>query len=69
MPTMHKMKTSKTASKRFKISATGKILRRRTRLNHLLTKKRESRKRRLRLGTQVFPGEVKQVKKLIPYLF
>jgi ribosomal protein L35 len=36
-------------------------------LNHFLTKKSESRKRRLRLGTEVFPGEIKSVNKLVPY--
>jgi len=61
------MKTNKAASKRFRITATGKIMRRRTRLNHFLTKKGEGRKRRLRLGGQVFPGEVEAVKRLLPY--
>ena len=65
--TMTKMKTNKAASKRFKLSATGKIMRRCTRLNHLLTKKSESRKRRLRRGGEVFAGERKAIRKLIPY--
>lgn len=65
---MPKMKTNKAASKRFQITATGKLRRRRTRLNHLLTKKSEGRKRRLRRGGEVFPGEKKPVKALVPYL-
>lgn len=46
---MPKMKTNRSAAKRFKLTGTGKIRRRRQGLRHILTKK--SRKRKNRLGT------------------
>lgn len=44
---MPKMKTHKGAAKRFKITPTGKIRRRRAFANHILEKKDSKRKRRL----------------------
>ena len=41
-------KTHKGAKKRFKLSATGKVLRHQSGKRHILTKKAQSRKRRLR---------------------
>ncbi len=43
-----KMKTNRSAAKRFKITAKGKILRRQSGGSHYNTKKSSSRKRRLR---------------------
>lgn len=45
---MYKIKRSKSISKRFKVTVTGKILRRKTSRSHLLQKKSAKRKRRLR---------------------
>nr|YP_009564795.1 ribosomal protein L35 [Gelidium coulteri]YP_009565195.1 ribosomal protein L35 [Gelidium sinicola]QBA96146.1 ribosomal protein L35 [Gelidium coulteri]QBA96546.1 ribosomal protein L35 [Gelidium sinicola] len=45
---MYKVKHSKSISKRFKVTATGKILRKKTSRSHLLQKKSAKRKRRLR---------------------
>ena len=42
-----KLKTRKTAAKRFKISGTGKIMRGKTGLNHLMRKKDGPRRRHL----------------------
>lgn len=44
---MPKLKTHSGTKKRVRVTKTGKIMRRHTRLNHFLEKKRESRKRRL----------------------
>jgi len=63
---MPKMKTSKTAAKRFKRTASGKLLHRSVGLNHLLTKKREARKRRLRQGSALRGREATAVATLIP---
>jgi large subunit ribosomal protein L35 len=43
-----KKKTHRGAAKRFKLSATGKVLRHQSGKRHILTKKTRSRKRRLR---------------------
>jgi large subunit ribosomal protein L35 len=45
---MPKMKTHKGASKRFKKTGTGKIVRSHSHKRHILTKKSSKRKRRLR---------------------
>ena len=44
---MPKMKTHRGAAKRFRTTGTGKIMRRRANLNHILEKKSPRRKRRL----------------------
>jgi len=61
---MPKMKTHSGASKRFRVTATGKILRRRATGNHMLIKKTSSRKRRISGMTEVGP-EKRVVKRLI----
>jgi large subunit ribosomal protein L35 len=65
---MPKLKTRKSAAKRFKVTGSGKIMRRHTRLNHLMIKKREARVRRLRQEAEVDKTMEKRVRKLIPYL-
>ncbi|MBA3431214.1 MAG: 50S ribosomal protein L35 [Actinobacteria bacterium] len=45
---MPKMKSHRGAAKRFKVSPTGKIRRRRANANHILGKKASKRKRRLK---------------------
>lgn len=47
-----KMKTRTSAAKRFKVTGTGRILRRRAGKSHLLTKKSRRRKRNLSLEVQ-----------------
>ncbi|HMR95825.1 MAG TPA: 50S ribosomal protein L35 [Microthrixaceae bacterium] len=44
---MPKMKTHSGAKKRYKVTGSGKILRRNSNLNHILEKKSPARKRRL----------------------
>ena len=62
---MPKMKTHRGAAKRFKVSANGKVLRRRSEKSHILSKKTTKRKRKLRHGTTVSPAFQKTVKKML----
>ncbi len=63
---MGKAKTKKSAKKRFHITGTGRVTRRSTQLNHLLTKKSAAKKRRLGLPTEVTGGQLRQVRVLMP---
>ena len=62
---MPKMKSRRGAMKRFKITGSGKIMRRKAYKSHLLSKKSPKRKRRLRQDTPLTNVEVKRVKKMI----
>jgi len=64
---MPKLKTNSGAKKRFKITATGKIKRRRANKSHLLTGKPSKRTRRLRQATLVSESDFKNIKRLLPY--
>lgn len=64
---MPKMKTKRAAAKRFSLTATGKVKRKKAFLRHILTKKSTATKRNLRGVAYVHPADVKAVKKLIPY--
>jgi large subunit ribosomal protein L35 len=64
---MPKMKTKKSASKRYHVTGSGKVTYKKQGLRHILTKKNAKRKRRLRLGATLSPVETKRVKKLMPY--
>ena len=63
---MPKMRTRKTAAKRFRITATGKIMRQNTGKGHLMIKKSSSRKRRLTLESTVSHGEMQKVRRMVP---
>ncbi len=65
---MPKLKTRRSVAKRFKVSASGKIRRRRAFRNHILTKKSAKRKRQLRKYTNVDPVDSPRIRKQIPYL-
>ncbi len=62
---MPKMKTDKGAAKRFKITGTGRLRRRRAFRSHLLEKKPSTRTRRLGRQTEVSAADTKQVKRLL----
>ncbi len=64
---MPKFKTKKGAQKRFKITGGGKVKRNKAYRGHILTKKSSKRKRGLRSPGTVSHGEVKSVKKMLPY--
>ena len=65
---MPKMKTSKSAAKRFKVTGTGKLKRAKAYKSHILTKKSQKRKRNLRKSTVTDPTNAKNMKKILPYL-
>ncbi len=62
---MPKMKTDKGAAKRFKVTGTGKLRRRRAFTNHLLEKKSSVRTRRLGREADVSKGDTRAVKRLL----
>ena len=66
---MPKMKTRKTAAKRFKISGTGKIMRNHTLRGHKMINKDPNRKRALTMDAQVTGGEALKIKRMLPYAF
>ena len=62
-----KLKTHKGASKRFKVTGTGKIMRHHAFARHILTKKSAGRKRKLGKATVLVDAEVKSVRDMLPY--
>jgi large subunit ribosomal protein L35 len=62
---MPKMKTNRSAAKRFRKTGRGKIRRQRAYHSHILTKKTSKRKRRLRTGTLVSQADKKRVRRLL----
>ncbi|MDO8639306.1 MAG: 50S ribosomal protein L35 [bacterium] len=58
-------KTRKSISKRFKITKTGKVLRRLTGLDHFLAKKSGKKIRQKRKFVSVAPNEIKKIKQLL----
>ena len=61
----NKNKTRRAAVKRFKVTGSGKIMRRKAYKGHLTAKKSPNRKRRLRKPAEVSQTVYKNVKKLI----
>jgi large subunit ribosomal protein L35 len=62
---VNKRKTSKSAAKRFKVTATGKIMRRHSHARHILTKKPRKRVRKLVASALVSKPDAKVVKKML----
>ena len=60
-------KTKKSASKRLKITATGKIMRRKPGLRHLASSKSSKRKRKLGKDGEVHATMVKRMKACLPF--
>ena len=65
---MPKMKTKRAAAKRFKLTGNGKLKRNKAYKRHILTKKTTKNKRNLRHATIVDATNVKNMKKVLPYL-
>ncbi|MCR4892511.1 MAG: 50S ribosomal protein L35 [Lachnospiraceae bacterium] len=65
---MPKMKTSRAAAKRFKVTGSGKLKRFKAYKRHILTKKSAKTKRNLRHATMTDPTNVKNMKKIMPYI-
>jgi large subunit ribosomal protein L35 len=63
--TMPKMKPHSGTAKRFKLTATGKVMRRRANRNHLFEHKSSRVTRRLAGELTLAPSDVKNIKKLL----
>ncbi|HET7442493.1 MAG TPA: 50S ribosomal protein L35 [Terriglobales bacterium] len=64
---MPKLKTHKGASKRFKKTAKGKVLRHKAFLRHQLTSKPHKRKKKLGESVLVSDADTPKIKRMIPY--
>ena len=62
---MPKLKTNRSATKRLRVTATGKVKRNRAGKSHLLTSKDRKRKRRLRQGTLVHKTDEARAKRML----
>ncbi|WP_123054339.1 50S ribosomal protein L35 [Clostridium sp. JN-1] len=65
---MPKMKTKRSAAKRFKVTGTGKLKRSKAFKSHILTKKSAKTKRNLRKAGYVSSTQEKTMKELMPYV-
>jgi len=62
-----KMKTNRAAAKRFRVTGTGKLMRRKAYKGHILTKKSEKRKRRLSEPGHVSEADLGRAMHQLPY--
>ena len=67
MAKKQKLKTHRGAAKRFKISATGKIVRSHSGKRHLMGAKPAKRMRRLKKLTVVSAADARNVRAMLPY--
>ena len=65
---MPKLKTRRSAAKRFRATGSGKIIRRKAYKNHLLQHKSSTRKQRLSKLTIVDERDAENVRLMLPYL-
>lgn len=64
---MPKMKTNRSAAKRFKFTGSGKLKRNKAYKRHILTKKSPKTIRNLRKSALVDESNEKNMKKILPY--
>ena len=62
---MPKVKTNRSAAKRFKKTGTGKLVRMKAYKSHILTKKAAKRKRGLRKATTLTSADLKRIKGIL----
>lgn len=65
---MPKLKTRKSAAKRFRVTGSGKIVHRKSNRNHLLQHKSTDRKNRLSKMAVVHERDEENVRLMMPYL-
>ena len=65
---MPKIKTNRSAAKRFKVTGTGRLKRNKAYRRHILTKKTTKNKRNLRKAVITDETNVANMKKICPYL-
>jgi large subunit ribosomal protein L35 len=63
---MPKIKTRKTAAKRFKVTGTGKLMHEHAYRNHLNIHKGHGEKRRLSAESEVYKGKRKSIRRMLP---
>jgi large subunit ribosomal protein L35 len=66
---MPKMKTRKSAAKRYSVTGTGKVKRSKCGLRHKLEHKSSGTKRELGKGGLVHQAEHEKVRRMLPYAF
>jgi len=64
---MPKLKTHRGAAKRFRTTATGKIVRSQAFKRHILTSKTTKRKRGMRRTVEISPADAARVERMLPY--
>ena len=64
---MPKLKTNRSAAKRFKITKSGKIKKRAANRGHILGKMSRKRKRKLRQSGYLSSADAKKIRRLLPY--
>ena len=64
---MPKMKTRKAAAKRFRITGSGKVIRRQAKTRHLLECKSGRQKRALGRDLVLSPTDAKRIKVMMPF--
>jgi large subunit ribosomal protein L35 len=64
---MPKMKTKKSAAKRFIVRSSGSIKRGQAFKRHILTKKSTKAKRHLRGPVEISPADLASVRRMMPY--
>ncbi|MBQ1548325.1 MAG: 50S ribosomal protein L35 [Lachnospiraceae bacterium] len=65
---MPKIKTKRAAAKRFSVTGNGKLKRSKAYKSHILAKKTTKRKRNLRKPAMTDDTNIKNMKKVLPYL-
>lgn len=65
---MPKQKTNSGAKKRFRVTGSGKLKRKKAFTSHILTKKSPQRKRNLRKSTLVDPSDESNISRMLPYM-
>jgi len=64
---MPKLKTNRSARKRFRVTKSGRLKKRSANRGHMLGKKARKRKRQLRQNTYVASSDAKKIRKILPY--
>ena len=64
---MPKMKTHRGTAKRVKQTASGRFKRHKANHSHILTKKDQKRKRRLRKADMIADADQRRINRLLPY--
>jgi large subunit ribosomal protein L35 len=64
---MPKLKTNKSAAKRFKVSGKGKFMRRKAGISHFLSHEDGGEQRARKAPVEISPSDVYKVSRMLPY--